>query len=516
MAQQGGVGLVVYNRKEGRALGEVTKFLVYNARKRQVGGDRAATYFERTECVAGVQDMRFQELMPDVFHWLGIARIDRWASMSNMKHDALTAQGIAVVEQVPIPDELIPADARVEMDAKKAAGYYAPAAAEPPGGEVARGRALDDDERASMPVRAVRERSGRDVAHAGAGLASGGEVADGGRRARALRGDHGGGGARADAASRVASRAAARGGGVRGGHHPPALPRSRRPLPQPMAPFRSGGRRSLGGDRGSAARRSRRTRAHADRSRAHERAARCRRGPGVALCRRADRDDARALRRSWRGEPAPLRRRSVLVAVRRAVPRRCARAGEPRHGHAGARDSRSTADNPLVGLDGRAALLRRLGAVAAATPAVFGTPARLGHLYDYLVAHAQDGAVGAGFLLATLLRALGPVWPPRQVLDGVALGDCWRHPAARAGEPRRSHRRLRPVPQAHAVARVFAAGAARGGRARGDRPRRAHRAARVPQRRPSARPRRARAAGRRLPAADARRSATRPSSNGAR
>ncbi len=41
MAQQGGVGLCIYNRKEGRALGEVTKFLVYNARKRQVGGDRA-------------------------------------------------------------------------------------------------------------------------------------------------------------------------------------------------------------------------------------------------------------------------------------------------------------------------------------------------------------------------------------------------------------------------------------------------------------------------------------------
>jgi len=124
MAQQGGVGLVVYNRKEGRALGEVTKFLVYNARKRQAGGDRAETYFARTECVAGVQDMRFQELMPDVFHWLGIRRIDRWASMSNVKHGALTAQGIEVVEQVPIPDELIPADARVEIDAKVAAGYF--------------------------------------------------------------------------------------------------------------------------------------------------------------------------------------------------------------------------------------------------------------------------------------------------------------------------------------------------------------------------------------------------------
>lgn len=123
-AQQGGVGVVIYNRKEGRALGEVTKFLVYNARKRQVGGDSAAQYFARTECVAGAQDMRFQQLMPDVFHWLGIARIDRFASMSNMKSDALREQGIEIIEQVAIPDELIPPDAQVEMDAKKAAGYF--------------------------------------------------------------------------------------------------------------------------------------------------------------------------------------------------------------------------------------------------------------------------------------------------------------------------------------------------------------------------------------------------------
>ncbi|WP_341678455.1 GTP cyclohydrolase II [Niveibacterium sp. SC-1] len=145
MAQQGGVGLVIYNRKEGRALGEVTKFLVYNARKRQVGGDRAETYFERTECVAGVQDMRFQELMPDIFHWLGISRIDRWASMSNMKHGALTAAGIEVVERASIPDALIPADARVEMDAKVAAGYFSPVAA-PIAEELAlaKGRGLNE------------------------------------------------------------------------------------------------------------------------------------------------------------------------------------------------------------------------------------------------------------------------------------------------------------------------------------------------------------------------------------
>jgi GTP cyclohydrolase II len=123
-AQEGGVGLVVYCRKEGRALGEVTKFLVYNARKRQEGGDSAGNYFLRTECVAGVQDMRFQELMPDVLHWLGVQRIHRLVSMSNLKYDAIVGGGIAVGERVRIPDGLIPADARVEMDAKKAAGYF--------------------------------------------------------------------------------------------------------------------------------------------------------------------------------------------------------------------------------------------------------------------------------------------------------------------------------------------------------------------------------------------------------
>ncbi len=143
-AQQGGVGVIVYNRKEGRALGEVTKFLVYNARKRQEGGDTAENYFTRTECVAGVSAMRFQELLPDVLHWLGITRIDRLVSMSNMKYAPIVDSGIEVVERVPIPDELIPADASVEMDAKKAAGYFT---TEVPGEDelrLAKGRGLEE------------------------------------------------------------------------------------------------------------------------------------------------------------------------------------------------------------------------------------------------------------------------------------------------------------------------------------------------------------------------------------
>lgn len=54
--------------------------VVYNARKR--GEDRASDYFKRTENVAGVKDMRFQALMPDILHWLGITKIDRMLSMS--------------------------------------------------------------------------------------------------------------------------------------------------------------------------------------------------------------------------------------------------------------------------------------------------------------------------------------------------------------------------------------------------------------------------------------------------
>jgi GTP cyclohydrolase II len=144
-AQAGGAGVIVYNRKEGRALGEVTKFLVYNARKRQKGGDSPAQYFARTECVAGVQDMRFQELMPDALHWLGIRKIDRFVSMSNMKYDALIRSGIEIVERVPIPADLVPADARVEMEAKMAAGYYTEGAVPDPAAlDQAKGRGLTE------------------------------------------------------------------------------------------------------------------------------------------------------------------------------------------------------------------------------------------------------------------------------------------------------------------------------------------------------------------------------------
>ena len=73
-----------------------------------------------------MQDARFQQLMPDVIHWLGLRRIDRLVSMSDMKYDALVSQGVEIVERIPILDELVPADAQVEIAAKKAAGDLTP------------------------------------------------------------------------------------------------------------------------------------------------------------------------------------------------------------------------------------------------------------------------------------------------------------------------------------------------------------------------------------------------------
>ena len=89
--------------------------------------------------------------------------------------------------------------------------------------------------------------------------------------------------------------------------------------------------------------------------------------------------------------------------------------------------------NPLTGIAGRADLLRRLGRTTAAVSSVFaraGEP-RPGGLFDHLasLADGAGGRVAAATILAELLRHLGPVWPSRVVLGGIALGDCWHHPA---------------------------------------------------------------------------------------
>jgi hypothetical protein len=84
-------------------------------------------------------------------------------------------------------------------------------------------------------------------------------------------------------------------------------------------------------------------------------------------------------------------------------------------------------DNPLAGLAGRALLLRRLGEVAAAQPEVFGSPARLGNLYDFWL--PRRASLPAPDILRLVLRAFGAIWPGRLSLGGVPLGDCGHHGA---------------------------------------------------------------------------------------
>lgn len=92
--------------------------------------------------------------------------------------------------------------------------------------------------------------------------------------------------------------------------------------------------------------------------------------------------------------------------------------------------------NPLAGLEGRAALLRRLGAAVAVRPDVFARAdtARPGGLFDHLSSLAAGRSIPAPLILGELLRQLGPIWPSRIELGGVPLGDCWRHPLLTTGD----------------------------------------------------------------------------------
>ena len=87
-------------------------------------------------------------------------------------------------------------------------------------------------------------------------------------------------------------------------------------------------------------------------------------------------------------------------------------------------------DNPLVGLEGRAALLRELGRAIGRERACFAFADRVGGLCDALANRAEKGRLPAEQLLPHVLEALGSIWPPRTQRFGVELGDVWPHPAA--------------------------------------------------------------------------------------
>lgn len=102
------------------------------------------------------------------------------------------------------------------------------------------------------------------------------------------------------------------------------------------------------------------------------------------------------------------------------------------------------ADNPLVGLEGRVALLHRLGEALRAQPQTFTSIGQPGHLFDALTHHphaprlhhhhptpsAQHHHVAAPRLLRALLDAFSGIWPSGQMFHGTPVGDVWPHPQA--------------------------------------------------------------------------------------
>lgn len=102
-------------------------------------------------------------------------------------------------------------------------------------------------------------------------------------------------------------------------------------------------------------------------------------------------------------------------------------------------------DNPLVGLEGRAALMHRLGEALRARPEWFTSTGQPGHLFDVLTHHPHAPPMqqhhprparlhhhtGAARLLGLLLDAFSGIWPSGQHHDdGTPLGDVWPHRAA--------------------------------------------------------------------------------------
>ena len=89
-----------------------------------------------------------------------------------------------------------------------------------------------------------------------------------------------------------------------------------------------------------------------------------------------------------------------------------------------------TANNPVIGAEGRTILLNRLGQALVARPDVFGAAQRPAGLFDVLTLNGTLKSITAHDILSLLLDGLSSIWPSGNSLDGVFLGDCWQHPLA--------------------------------------------------------------------------------------
>ncbi|HWP11495.1 MAG TPA: URC4/urg3 family protein [Ramlibacter sp.] len=92
--------------------------------------------------------------------------------------------------------------------------------------------------------------------------------------------------------------------------------------------------------------------------------------------------------------------------------------------------------NPLVGIQERAILLRRLGEAMSEQPEAFGEDGRPSGLFDMMISPLgpevpPTADVTAHDILSEILMTLSGIWPSGNAILTVPLGDCWRHPAVR-------------------------------------------------------------------------------------
>jgi len=88
-----------------------------------------------------------------------------------------------------------------------------------------------------------------------------------------------------------------------------------------------------------------------------------------------------------------------------------------------------SAENPLVGVAGRLALIQRLGQAIAHQPELFGSPPRLGNLVEYLMQQTVDQQLQAHTVFAAVLEGFSQIWTGREAIAGLNLGDVWRYTA---------------------------------------------------------------------------------------
>jgi Protein of unknown function (DUF1688) len=94
-----------------------------------------------------------------------------------------------------------------------------------------------------------------------------------------------------------------------------------------------------------------------------------------------------------------------------------------------------TSSNPMVGLEGRAGLLARLGATLRKAAAGSDAHARPALLYERLSNAGPDGqtqtpthaSTSATDVLVEVLRTLGPIWTSGRNVQGLPAGDVWPH-----------------------------------------------------------------------------------------